>query len=101
MTIMRTPAELGHRIRARRRALGWDQGMLADQIGVSRKWVVEVEGGKPRAEIGLVLRAFAALGLRLSAVQEPPSAAASPIDDEDLAAILSEEVLGGLPENRS
>jgi len=35
-------------------------------VGVSRKWIVEVEKGKPRAEIGLVLRTFTALGLKLS-----------------------------------
>jgi HTH-type transcriptional regulator/antitoxin HipB len=64
--IIRTPAEVGAAIRARRRALGWGQAELADRMGVSRLWIYEVEGGKPGAKIGLVLRAFAALGLTLT-----------------------------------
>lgn len=35
-------------------------------VGVSRKWIIDVEKGKPRAEIGLILRTLDALGLRLS-----------------------------------
>jgi HTH-type transcriptional regulator / antitoxin HipB len=60
---VRTPAELGAAIRERRKTLNIDQQMLATQIGVSRQWVVEIEKGKPRAEIGLLLRAISALGL--------------------------------------
>jgi len=64
---IRTPVDLGALIRDRRIALGMDQKALADKIGVSRQWVVEIEKGKPRAEIGLVLRAVDALGIPLMA----------------------------------
>ena len=33
--------------------LGLDQAELAEKAGTSRKWLIEVEQGKPRAEIGL------------------------------------------------
>jgi HTH-type transcriptional regulator/antitoxin HipB len=59
----RTPVDVGLMIRARRKQLELDQRTLAERIGVSRQWLVEVEKGKPRAELGLVLRALTALGL--------------------------------------
>ena len=65
MVQIRTPAELGLIVRDRRRQLGLDQATLADRTGVSRQWVVEVEGGKPRAEVGLILRLLRALELDL------------------------------------
>lgn len=64
--LIRTPKDLGAVIRERRRELGWDQQALANKIGVSRQWVIEIEKGKPRAEVGLVLRALDALGVPLS-----------------------------------
>lgn len=90
---LRTPGEVGAAIRAGRRALGWDQAELAKRVGVSRLWVSQVEGGKPGAGLGLVLRAFAALGWSLSLTPpgepdtpvEPPAPASS----VDLAAILN------------
>lgn len=63
---IRTPADLGAVIRDHRRRRGMDQQTLAKSIGASRQWVVEVEKGKPRAEVGLVLRALDALGVELS-----------------------------------
>jgi HTH-type transcriptional regulator / antitoxin HipB len=64
--LLRAPIDIGCAIRDRRSKLGLDQQELARRVGVSRKWIVEVEKGKPRAEIGLVLRTFTALGLKLS-----------------------------------
>lgn len=68
---VRTPADLGAIIRDRRTKLGLDQKSLASQVGVSRQWIVEVEKGKPRAEIGLVLRTLEALGIPLAAGDTP------------------------------
>src|ERR1700741_5398568 len=64
---IRTPADLGAVIRERRIKLGLDQRSLAQKVGVSRQWIVEVEKGKPRAEIGLLLRTIAVLGISLGA----------------------------------
>jgi HTH-type transcriptional regulator/antitoxin HipB len=52
-------------IRQRRQQLGLGQQVLADRVGVSRQWIVEIERGKPRAEIGLVLRTLDAVNLRI------------------------------------
>jgi len=63
--IVNTSADLGAAIRARRRQLKLGQGDLAGKVGVQRQWVVKIESGKSTAEVGLVLRALAALGLEL------------------------------------
>lgn len=63
---VRTPVDLGAVIRDHRRRLHLGQQELAARVGVSRKWIIDVEKGKARAEIGLVLRTLNALGLRLS-----------------------------------
>jgi HTH-type transcriptional regulator / antitoxin HipB len=64
--LIRTPVDLGALIRDRRIALGLNQKTLADKVGVSRQWIVEIEKGKPRAEIALVLRAIDVLGIPLT-----------------------------------
>jgi HTH-type transcriptional regulator/antitoxin HipB len=64
--LIRTSADLGALIRDYRRRRGLDQLALAKKIGVSRQWVVEIEKGKPRAEVGLILRALDVLGVPLS-----------------------------------
>ncbi len=63
---LRTPLDIGQAIRDRRRRLGWDQDDLATRVGVSRKWLIDVEQGKPGAPIGLLLRTLDTLGLRVS-----------------------------------
>jgi HTH-type transcriptional regulator/antitoxin HipB len=69
---IRTPADLGALIRDSRTKVCLDQKSLADKVGVSRQWIVEVEKGKPRAEIGLLLRTIGALGIALDAEKEGP-----------------------------
>lgn len=64
---IRTPLDLGLIIRDRRRKLGLSQSRLSEKAGVGRQWLVAVERGKVRAEIGLVLRTLATLDLTLSA----------------------------------
>lgn len=63
--LVRTPADLGAVIRDRRKQLKLDQAAFAKQIGVSRQWVIEIERGHTRAELGLVLRAVDALSIQL------------------------------------
>jgi HTH-type transcriptional regulator/antitoxin HipB len=67
-TLIRTPSDLGALIRERRTKLGFDQLTLAKKAGTSRKWLIEVENGKPRAEIGLIFRTLKALGVTLTIV---------------------------------
>ncbi len=71
MPIIQTPNELGLAIRSRRKALGWDQATLARQVGVTRQWVIDIEKGKPRAELALAMRAVRVLGLSLNVDAKP------------------------------
>lgn len=58
-----SPASLGAYVRNARRARGWTQANLADEAGVGRRFVIELEGGKSTAALGLTLRTLGALGL--------------------------------------
>lgn len=66
MIPIQTPRDLGLVIRQQRRRLGLNQADLAGRAGVGRQWIVDVERGKARAELGLVLRTLAALQLTLT-----------------------------------
>ena len=68
---IRTPLDLGLAIRDRRRKLKLSQTELARKAGVGRQWVVAIEHGKSRAELGLVLRTLAALDLPLTIDPDP------------------------------
>ena len=67
---VRTPSELGALIRDYRTRRNLDQKSLAATVGVSRQWIVEIEKGKARAPLGLVLQTLGALGIVLDAQQE-------------------------------
>lgn len=62
---IRTASDIGALIREQRKNQKLDQAELAKKVGVNRRWVLEVERGKPRAEVGLVLKTLHALGLTL------------------------------------
>lgn len=86
--LIRTPADLGAVIRERRKQLGLDQAALAARIGVSRQWVIGIERGRARAELGLVLRALDALGIRLNAAPGPAPSSKKPAGP-DIDAIVA------------
>jgi len=65
MTLHNTE-QLGAAIRLRRKEKGLTQSELAKLLGAERKWVLNLESGNSKAEIGLILRAIEALGLRMS-----------------------------------
>jgi len=71
--VIRNSSDLGALIRERRIKLGFDQISLAKKAGTSRKWLIEVERGKPRAEIGLILRTLKALGIALAVSDTAPA----------------------------
>jgi HTH-type transcriptional regulator/antitoxin HipB len=68
--IIRTARDLGHLIRDRRRQAKLSQQELATRIGASRKWVIDIEGGKRTVELSLVLSTLNALGIRLDVQPE-------------------------------
>ena len=87
--LIRTPAELGAILRDRRKKLKLDQSTLAKRIGVSRQWVIEVERGHARAELGLILRALDALDIRLDAGTEQTPARRVTTPAIDINAIVA------------
>jgi HTH-type transcriptional regulator/antitoxin HipB len=60
---VRTTEEIGLRIRDRRLQLGWSQAQLAERVGKTRQWVINLERGRPGAGLGLVLRVLSVLDL--------------------------------------
>ncbi len=89
---------VGAAIRDRRRTLGLDQRRLAERAGVSRKWIIDIEQGKPRAELGLVLRTLHALGLEIRLDPGPDARArpaeAAPVIVPDIDAIIERRRAG-------
>jgi HTH-type transcriptional regulator/antitoxin HipB len=59
--------QLGGLIRKKRQEKRLSQVALAGQIGVGRKWIINLEAGNPRAELGAILKALDVLNLHLSA----------------------------------
>jgi y4mF family transcriptional regulator len=65
-----TTEELGQLVRATRKQQGLSQEALAGASGVGPRFIVELEKGKPRCELGKVLLVLQMLGISLSLV--PP-----------------------------
>lgn len=69
MTVSRTIRsldQLGDFVQTRRKAKGLTQQEFADLAGVGRRFVSELEAGKPTAEIGKALKVLNALGIDLT-----------------------------------
>ncbi|MFY9344640.1 MAG: helix-turn-helix transcriptional regulator [Planctomycetota bacterium] len=65
MTTVQTPDDVGSLVRAMRKEQGMRQPDLAAACGTSVRFIVELERGKPTAQIGKVLNVLAMLGLRV------------------------------------
>jgi DNA-binding XRE family transcriptional regulator len=63
MEATNSPLALGAVIRARRRTLKITQDDLALSIGVNRKVIGQLEGGKETVQLDIALRAARAVGL--------------------------------------
>jgi len=88
---LRTPTDIGLAIRERRRSLRLSQATLAKRVGVGREWIIEIEKGKRRAELGRVLRTLEVLGLVLR-TEEPASvrpAEATPATAVSIDAVIA------------
>ena len=68
-----SPQQIGQLVRGVRRAQGLRQDQLAAAAGVGVRFLVEVERGKPTAQLGKVLAVLDALGCKLR-IEAPPSA---------------------------
>ena len=71
-TTLRSAEQLGMTIRLKRKEKGLSQNRLAELLGVERKWVLRLEAGNPKAELGLVLKTLNALSLRASLSDDRP-----------------------------
>lgn len=85
---IRTPLDLGLVIRQQRHRLGLNQTDLANLVGVGRQWIVAIEHGKARAELGLVLRTLTALNLTLTVDGDTAKRKKSGIAPIDIDAIV-------------
>jgi y4mF family transcriptional regulator len=65
-----TPADIGTIVRSTRKAAGLRQDELAGAAGVGLRFIVDLEAGKPTAQIGKALQVLAALGCSVEIV--PP-----------------------------
>jgi len=64
------PAEIGDIVRKTRKAAGLRQDELAGAAGVGLRFIVDLEAGKPTAQLGKTLQVLDALGC--SFVITPP-----------------------------
>lgn len=84
---IKTIRELGQLIRSARRKKNLTQAVFATQVGVSRKWVVDVESGERTSDLSLVLRAMNALGLILDVRERSEQSVSAKMD---LNAVISQ-----------
>src|SRR3974390_1575509 len=86
MQIHRTE-DIASLIRNAREAAKLSQQALADRLGVSRKWVNEIEQASCNPRIGLVLRALNELGITLSTTVEEGVRKEPPVQTVDIDVI--------------
>lgn len=66
---IRSPGDLGRFLANARADLGMTQQALADELGVSRRYVSEIENGKPGLYTERLFQAMRLLGVQLRAVR--------------------------------
>lgn len=69
-TPLATAAEFGAALTRARRALGLTQRELALAIGVGERFIVDLEAGKPTAQLGKALAAAKAAGMHVADTAE-------------------------------
>jgi y4mF family transcriptional regulator len=69
-----TTAEIGTIVRSTRKAAGLRQDELAGAAGVGLRFIVDLEAGKPTAQLGKALQVLAALGCSIKITAPPASA---------------------------
>ncbi|WP_420449923.1 helix-turn-helix transcriptional regulator [Candidatus Palauibacter sp.] len=78
-----TPADIGAIVRTTRKNAGLRQHELAGTAGVGLRFIVDLEAGKPTAQIGKVLQVLAALGCSVDVVPPTETDATVPADALD------------------
>ena len=78
-----TPSDIGEIVRATRKDAGLRQHELAGAAGVGLRFIVELEAGKPTAQIGKVLQVLAVLGCSVEIVPPAGADASAPVGIRD------------------
>lgn len=81
---IRTAADIGQAVKAARRQQGRTQAQLAESIGASRKWIVDLEAGRSTGDLGLILRVLNALALDLHIEERRDWSADTGIDLDEI-----------------
>jgi HTH-type transcriptional regulator/antitoxin HipB len=63
---MLTPEQFGVAIKSARKAQGLRQDELAGEAGVGVRFIVDLEAGKPSAQLGTAFAVASALGVELT-----------------------------------
>lgn len=82
--MIRSSADFGALVRARRKALGWTQAELAARCGTGERFIVELEGGKPTCHLEKSLIAARVVGIDLGDLRDV-AGKPEPIDDDALS----------------
>jgi HTH-type transcriptional regulator/antitoxin HipB len=69
---MMTASDIGQAVRRARKAMGLRQEELAAAAGVGLRFLVELERGKPTAQLGRALAVLAAVGLDVKIIARLP-----------------------------
>lgn len=78
---MNTTERLAEVVRSQRHALGLTQAEVATKAGVGRRFVVDLESGHPRAELGKTLAVLKAVDVDALAIPVDPNAEEREDDD--------------------
>ncbi|MDO5698725.1 MAG: helix-turn-helix domain-containing protein [Dermatophilus congolensis] len=70
---IRSPEQLGDAIRQGREIQGWSQRELAARLGVTQKWLWELEQGKPGLLMTRLFQALAEVDVTLIAEFDDPT----------------------------
>jgi y4mF family transcriptional regulator len=85
-----TPAAAGALIRRQRMSQGLTQQPLASAAGVSQKFLIDLESGHERAELGKTMAVLKALGLSLAAATPIPHGSDHDAELRDYAAAFTD-----------
>jgi len=78
MTPIRNAADFGVLLTQARRSLGLTQRELALAVGVGERFIVNLEAGKPTAQLGKALAAARAAGLQLADISSAAPSSSAP-----------------------
>jgi len=67
---LRSPKDIGALVKQRRKSLGLTQLEAADQAGVGRRFLIELEEGKPTTQLGKTIHVLSMLGVTLTGFVE-------------------------------